>query len=607
MTRQQKEALALAVAGYRVFPAHGITDEGCTCGRRECASAGKHPAVKGWQKAATTDVEKVRAWWDKNPHYNPAIATGHGLVVLDVDGPKGEQALQQLEKQHECLPATRQVITGGGGVHYYFHAGRPMKNSVRKIGAGLDIRADGGYVIAPGARHASGTDYEWEILCSPEDEVEAVIPSWLEKLIAAGETKQESTAENDPFSAEVIPEGKRNDTLYKLGCSLRGRHGYTMKDVEAALHKANQTRCVPPLSDADINTIVRQVDRFRRSGGSEGAFSPIGLMSFADVPDEEPHFLLAPYIPEGAITILQGNPGDGKTAFLCKLAAAVSTGSGVLSSACEAGNVLLLSVEDDAPILRGRIIASGGDPARCFFAEGAYQLNFLSPEVEQYIQEQEIRMVAFDPLQSFLGPGVDINKSNETRPVMAALAAMAKRNRCAVVLVSHLNKGQRDGPATYRSLGSVDIPGAARSVLHIGRSAEDPEQRIAVHSKSSNARAGQSIAFRIGHKGGVSIEGYSAAGYDDLATVGKKARKAAQGFQGTAVVEACKRLLAEHPEGIKIGYEDLGVPIPPNVRPKHFFDALRGQLADNGVIIETGVRVTNGRAGIIISPDNGEL
>lgn len=358
----------------------------------------------------------------------------------------------------------------------------------------------------------------------------------------------------------------------------------------------NAEQCAPPLETSDVRKIVDSIEcSYQPKGAATDAFTAVGLKTYDEVPEEEPRYIIKPYLPEGALSILQADPGVGKTAFACKLAAAVSTGAELLDAPCEAGNVLILSVEDDATILRARLKANGGDLKRCFFLEEAHTLNFLSPEIETYVREVGARLLVFDPVQCFLGSGMDMNKSNETRPVLAALAAMAKRNRCAVVLISHLNKaGARDGAAIYRSLGSVDIPGAARSVMHLGRNAQNLEQRIMVHVKSSTARAGESIAFSIIERGGVALAGYTRLGYDDLANVGRKTRQAVQGFPAEEVIEACRKVLGEHPNGAKVLYSELGVTWPVGVKPKELLDALTSALREAGISITTGWRTNRG-------------
>ncbi len=254
------------------------------------------------------------------------------------------------------------------------------------------------------------------------------------------------------------------------------------------------------------------------------------------------------------------------------------------------------------PVLKKRFVASGGDADCCFFVSNAAGLNFNSPEIEQYIVEKDIRIVIFDPLQAFLGAKVDMNRANETRPVLAALKEMAQRNRCAVVIISHINKGLKDGLAIQRSLGSMDIPGACRSILHIGRLDGDQDQRLMVHVKSSNAREGRSILFTIVTDGGVRFMDYTDKGYENLSELGRKTRKASgDSFLLNAVIDACRKLLEKYPRGKQVTYDELGVPWPAGVKPGPLLKSWRDQLDEAEISIMTGKRVS-GKATIIVAP-----
>jgi len=223
-----------------------------------------------------------------------------------------------------------------------------------------------------------------------------------------------------------------------------------------------------------------------------------------DVEFAEPRWLLSPYFQRGKGTLIQADNGVGKTAMMCAVAAKVSTGQDLLGLPVQApGNVLVLSVEDDVPVLRGRIKASGGDLNRCFFMPDAAGLTFNSPEVELAIRSLGVKLVIFDPFQAFLGAGVQMDKSNQTRPQLAKLFEMAARQDCAVAIIAHIGKGSVLSAAVNRSLGSVDIPAAMRSILHVVRNPDQPTQCLAVHIKSSNAPIGKTLAFTIGERGGV--------------------------------------------------------------------------------------------------------
>jgi hypothetical protein len=162
-------ALQLVAKGFFVFPVHSIAADGqCTCRKPDCTCVAKHPLVSGGCKVASADAQRVRGWWSAWPHANIGIATGKdaGIFVLDVDEKSGGPAsLAALEEQHESLPTTARSMTGGGGFHLFFRypASQKILNSVSSIGGGLDIRGNGGYVVAPPSLHNSGRRYIWQV------------------------------------------------------------------------------------------------------------------------------------------------------------------------------------------------------------------------------------------------------------------------------------------------------------------------------------------------------------------------------------------------------------------------------------------------------------
>src|SRR5262249_31309904 len=151
-------ALDYAERGWMVFPLHTVGGQACSCGSGDCSNPGKHPRTRYGVKDATTDPEQIRIWWSSWPDANVGIATGagSGLVVLDLDAKaEGEASLAALEAVHDLLPPTVTASTGGGGRHLLFaHPGVELRNSAGKLGAGLDVRGDGGYVVASPSRHS---------------------------------------------------------------------------------------------------------------------------------------------------------------------------------------------------------------------------------------------------------------------------------------------------------------------------------------------------------------------------------------------------------------------------------------------------------------------
>lgn len=160
-------ALTYVKRGWPVFPVFEPTENGeCVCGNPECSSPAKHPRTKHGVLDASADEIKVRYWWEQWPKANIGLVTGaaSGLVVLDVD-PRhgGDKSLVEWESRYGHLPVTLECLTGGGGRHLYFaHPGNPVKNKVG-LAPGLDLRGDGGYVVAPPSVHISGGIYQWKI------------------------------------------------------------------------------------------------------------------------------------------------------------------------------------------------------------------------------------------------------------------------------------------------------------------------------------------------------------------------------------------------------------------------------------------------------------
>lgn len=249
-------ALSYAARGWPVFPVHSIRRQGtqCTCGRRDCGSPGKHPRTENGLKDATTDERTIRGWWQRWPDAGVAIATGRGLVVVDIDVHKGgDDSYVDARRALGDVPDTVEVITGSGGRHVYLSApeGVAVRCSAGQLGPGLDVRGDGGYVVAPPSLHASGRRYQWESSGDPDDVAVAPMPEgWLARLTAPQRGRALGVA------AEVFGEGQRNVGLFSLARSLRAR-GLDEEELEAALQVANTRRCVPPLDTREVESIAR--------------------------------------------------------------------------------------------------------------------------------------------------------------------------------------------------------------------------------------------------------------------------------------------------------------------------------------------------------------
>ncbi len=519
----------------------------------------KTPATPHGCKDATSDPGRIMEWWGASQLYNVGLATGGGLVVLDVDidhdaGKYGDETLAELERQHGPLPDTWICLTGGGGVHYYFSCDDPALTVAAGFAPGLDYRGAGGYVVAPPSVHENGREYVWEVGHTPTSVPLAPLPDWLHALMLNGSKPAPAPRKEAP---EKVTEGQRNQELFKLAASLRSK-GLTVDEITAAVMEANKGRCTPPLPESEVRTICNSTGRYDRGKSKEQAERPCpSIVKASQVPYEPPRWTIAPYIQRGKGTLIQADNGTGKTAFVCAIAAHVSTGRALLDIPVETpGNVLLLSVEDDLPVLRGRIEASGGDLDKCHFLTNAAGLSFNSPDVEQAVKQVQARLVIFDPLQAFMGAKVDMFRANETRPELAKLFEMCDRNDCACIIIAHTAKNTGDKSPVNRALGSVDIPAAMRSVLQIIENPDNEYERIAVHVKCSNAPKGQSIVYTIGDRGGVQWIGFSPMTADDLTAVVKRKEKGIP-YENEPLVQVFNQLVTDRPGGGFWSYADL--------------------------------------------------
>ena len=238
------------------------------------------------------------------------------------------------------------------------------------------------------------------------------------------------------------------------------------------------------------------------------------IRKMSEVQLQEVEWLWKPYIPFGKITIIQGDPGEGKTTFALRLAAACSSGEPLCGmEITEPFNVIYQTAEDGlGDTIKPRLLEAGANENMVLnIIEDTDPLSLSDKRIEKAITETNARLMILDPIQGYIDKNVDINRANEIRSVLKKVATVAERTGCAIVLVGHLNKA-KGASAQYRGLGSIDFRAAARSVLLVGRLRKDPSIRIVVHDKSSLAPEGKSIAFNLGNNEGF----YWVDGYDEV-------------------------------------------------------------------------------------------
>ena len=215
-------------------------------------------------------------------------------------------------------------------------------------------------------------------------------------------------------------------------------------------------------------------------------------------------WLWKPYLPFGKLSVLQGNPGEGKTYFAMHLAAACTNGKLLPNmERMEPFNVIYQTAEDGlGDTVKPRLIEAGADLDRVLVIDDSdVQLTLSDERIEKAIIENNARLVIIDPIQAYLGADVDMNRANEVRPIFMRLGQVAQRTGCAILLIGHLNKAA-GMQSLQRGLGSIDIAAAVRSVMFIGKLKHDPTMRILTHEKSSLAPPGVSLAFSLGDEGG---------------------------------------------------------------------------------------------------------
>mgnify|MGYP003147393946 CR=1 FL=1 len=295
MSRMVDWALQYADEGFAVFPLHSISAGQCTCkAKKDCSSPGKHPhwgekTLRRGVKDATVDPKQIKAWWKHWPNANIGIATGRisGVVVIDIDGPDGEKSLKKLQRQCEKLPKTLRAQTGKGA-HLFFRSGGHEYKNRTAIYPGVDIRGDGGYVVAPPSAHIAGKRYRWsdvedlgklrEYTVDPPLWVRMILTPRVEPQISEPQVRLNPPGGNDPllpWMVRPIKEGGRNTKLYKLACGWAKYENKNPREVMQLLTDTNEMKCHPPVGKRELRNICRSACQWANGRGkAEQALPP---------------------------------------------------------------------------------------------------------------------------------------------------------------------------------------------------------------------------------------------------------------------------------------------------------------------------------------------
>lgn len=323
-----------------------------------------------------------------------------------------------------------------------------------------------------------------------------------------------------------------------------------LRTLQAALEKA-ATEITSHGDISDILSIVKEA----AEKAEEDTGDDLGIICATDIAYEPPKWVLAPYFQVGKGTLIQGDPGQGKTAYMMAICSHITTGKPLMDLPVQKpGNVLILSVEDDLSVLRGRLEASGADLAKCYLVDGV-GIDFSNPKLPRLLEKIKPSLVLFDPIQAFIGH-LDMHRANETRPVLARLCDLCAKHGCACALISHLGKGTKDKSPVNRSLGSVDIPAAMRSVIEVGRNPLGGTSKVACHIKCSNAPLGGTAEFEIGDMGGIQWSDWVDVTPEDMANMASRAESGID-YESEPVVQLFIEINRQKPEGGFYEYSEL--------------------------------------------------
>lgn len=381
------------------------------------------------------------------------------------------------------------------GIWFRQPEGTKSRNSVEKLGAKLDVRGDGGYVIAPPSiHHETGEPYR-----IVKDLPWAEAPTFL--LHTARDNGHSAVA-------DAIPKGQRHRTLLSLAGSLRAK-GFSRDAVLSHLRSANQ-RCVPPKTDSELEQIADYVAT-KPAGRMGETSAEVALQYYHTVEREQVKWLWPGRVPAGKLTLFVGDPGTGKSLATVDIAARVSKGLPFPDgSAGEQGDVLILTAEDDARDTVGpRLDAASADShhiarinaVKVMLNDGQTNESMFSLERDLLKLEETLKkhgrfkLIIIDPLTAYMGAKVNSWRDSEVRALLTPVTDFAARTAIAVIGIMHMRKSETD--AMLRVSGSIAFVAAARAVWGFGADPDDDTRRVMVPVKNNLAALGNALSYQI--------------------------------------------------------------------------------------------------------------
>lgn len=326
--------------------------------------------------------------------------------------------------------------------------------------------------------------------------------------------------------------GRKRDAYMRRFLVGLVAQGWTKSQIRPLAYLYSETLFKPALDKEDIRATLSDVWEKLEE---DDLFETMDNVTPRDV-----GFLWEPYLVEGAVNLLEGDPGVGKTYLLCCLAAAISSGGSLPGRPRgKPANVLFMSAEDDPETtLVRRLMKMGADLARISFPKRYFRLEEEALGwIEQHIIEREAKLVILDPLLAYMQGGIDMNKANETRPFLSRLRELAQTTGCTMVGLRHLTKADKE-KAIFRGLGSVDIAAAVRSIVQVGYHPDDPDIRVMCHEKHNLSRRGISQMYTLVDSGPNQVPSLTWKGECDLTAADLGRPSAKPGRPATASPKA---------------------------------------------------------------------
>lgn len=474
MSELLNAALSYSKRGWKVFPVYFPSNGGCSCGYK-CSSPGKHPITARGVLDASGDEFQIRKWWNENPEANIGIATGNGLVVLDID-PKhgGQDSADTIGK----LPETPSVITGSKGTHVYFSGS--AKNAVGVM-PGIDIRGDGGYVVAPPSRHISGETYEWDSITESQ-----ALAEW-DSVVAKLPAKTRVIS----IDVESVKEGARNNFLASVAGILR-RRGLSQLAIEAALLVENEQRCHPPLEEREVQKIAQNISRYQAQEPVVGISGTISRSApdylNLDIPKQR--YLVEGIWPEYSIGFVAGPPKVFKSFLSMELACAAATGRPFLEKfpVPAPRTVLLVQQESSRAAFKERL---GRAVNRYGEAPTLYVISQHPMILEDEVSAEKLRfeigtikpdLVILDSLSYFTG--LEQNSATEMGKIIRLLYGLRDEFETGFAIVHHTAKASYGSHGGRGMRGSSALHAAAEVGMYVERPDFDtPRSKVVVELK----------------------------------------------------------------------------------------------------------------------------